>query len=114
MPHSQPTSAPDKPVRNEMRQAYFTIGAWKFSLMSIATGGIYELYWFYRNWRLLRDRDDPQISPFWRAFFAPLWTFSMGFRFTDEAKGRNITLTLPVVVLGIIYFVLRALWRLPD
>ena len=114
MQSNQPTSAPEKPAQKEMRQAYFTVGAVKFSLMSLTTFGLYELYWFYRNWRIIKDRDESQISPFWRAFFAPLWTFSMGSRFRDEAKDQSISLTLPVIALGVIYLLLNALWRLPD
>lgn len=114
MNSSQTTPAPDKPVQNELRQAYFTVGAAKFSLMAVATFGIYQLYWFYRNWRIIRDRDKSRISPFWRASFAPFWTFSMGSRFTEEARAQNISLTLPVIALGVIYLVLNVLWRLPD
>ena len=117
MQGSQITSALEKPAvagPRELGQAYFTVGAVKFSLMSLTTVGIYGLYWFYRNWRIIRDRDQSQISPFWRAFFAPIWTFSMGSRFTEEAKGQNFSLGLPVIALGVIYLLLNALWRLPD
>jgi hypothetical protein len=96
------------------RPAYFTVGAVKFSLMSLTTLGLYELYWFYRNWTIIRDHQQSQISPFWRAFFAPFWTFSMGTHFTREAKVQNMSLTLPVVALGVLYLLLTALWRLPD
>jgi hypothetical protein len=111
---NQTTAVPDRPAQKEMQQAYFTVGAVKFSLMSLTTFGVYELYWFYRNWRIIRDRDQSQISPFWRAFFAPLWTFSMGSHFTEEAKDKNLSLTLPVVALGVTYLLMSALWRLPD
>jgi hypothetical protein len=117
MQRSQITSALEKPAvagPRELGQAHFTVGAVKFSLMSLTTFGIYGLYWFYRNWRIIRDRDQSQISPFWRAFFAPIWTFSMGSRFAQEAKGQNFSLGLPVIALGVIYLLLNALWRLPD
>ena len=98
----------------EARPAYFTVGAVKFSLMSLTTLGLYELYWLYRNWQTIRDRHGSNISPFWRAFFAPLWTFSMGSRLKDEADDRNIPVTLPVIALGVAYFLLSATWRLPG
>jgi hypothetical protein len=97
-----------------MRKAYFTVGAVKFVLMSLTTFGFYQLYWFYRNWQIIRDHERSQISPFWRAFFAPYWTFSLGARFTKEAKSQNISLGLPVIALGVLYLLLHALWRLPD
>ena len=110
-PTTQSSAVPDSEV---MRPAYFTVGAVKFSLMSLTTSGVYVLYWFYRNWRIIRDHDQSQISPFWRAFFAPFWTFSMGARFTEEAKLQKMSLTLPVVTLGVLYLLVTALWRLPD
>ncbi len=117
MQDGQSLSSPQESAASEpdtTRQAYFTVGAVKFSLMSATTFGLYELYWFYRNWHIIRDDEHSQISPFWRAFFAPLWTFSMGKRFTGQAKARNMSLSLPVVTLGVLYLLLSALWRLPD
>ncbi len=38
-------------------------------LFSIASFGIYEIYWMYRNWRYVKDRKKLQIEPFWRAWF---------------------------------------------
>jgi hypothetical protein len=93
---------------------YFTVGAVKFALMSATTFGFYQLYWFYRNWRIIRDHEQSEISPFWRAFFAPVWTFSMGKHFTEQAKRRNLLLTLPVSALGVAYMLMNVIWRLPD
>jgi hypothetical protein len=98
----------------ETPRAYFTVGAVKFSLMSLTTAGLYELYWFYRNWQIIGPRCRNRISPFWRAFFAPFWTFSMGSRFKQEARDRNIRLTLPVTVLGVSYLLVNMTWRLPG
>ncbi|MFC1988920.1 hypothetical protein ACFLVJ_03720 [Chloroflexota bacterium] len=39
---------------------------WHFVLFSIATFGVYELYWFHRTWRRLRDQANWDISPGWR------------------------------------------------
>jgi hypothetical protein len=93
---------------------YFTVGAVKFSLMSVTTFGIYPLYWLYRNWQIVRHRGRSGISPFWRAFFGPLWTFSMGWHFAEEARARNIRLKLPVVASGVMYLVLNTLLALPN
>jgi len=39
-------------------------------VMSLATFGMYEIYWIYRNWSFLNRRDNLGIHPFWRAVFA--------------------------------------------
>lgn len=38
-------------------------------VMSIISMGLYEVYWIYRNWCYLKERDDLKIQPFWRGFF---------------------------------------------
>jgi len=35
------------------RPYFFTPSTLKFVLMSVCTFGIYELYWFYKNWTLM-------------------------------------------------------------
>ena len=49
---------------------YFPVSLLKLVIMSTCTFGIYELYWFYRNWCFVRTREAPEIMPFWRAFFS--------------------------------------------
>jgi hypothetical protein len=93
---------------------FFTVGTVKLILMAVTTFGIYELYWFYRNWRVLQERQGLQISPFWRAFFAPLWAVSFGRHLANVAKENGVSVALPAVMLGLLYFLLSALWKLPD
>ena len=117
MTGDRPTPAPPSaPVagRETPREAYFTVGALKLALMSLTTFGLYELYWFYQNWRVARDREQSSISPFWRAVFTPLWTFDMGDRFVEQAKAERISIKLPTVVLGILYIALRLPLLLPE
>jgi DNA-directed RNA polymerase subunit RPC12/RpoP len=38
-------------------------------VMSIVSLGLYEVYWIYRNWRYLKERDGLKIQPFWRGMF---------------------------------------------
>ena len=111
-PYAPPKSAVvDSVATND---AYFSVGTVKLSLMAFTTFGVYVLYWFYRNWKVIRQRNHLPISPFWRAFFAPLWSFSLGKRFEADAKERNISIGLPVATFGILYLVLSALGRLPE
>lgn len=38
----------------------------------------------------------------------------MGKIFVDRAKAENVSITLPVKTLGVLYFLTSALWRLSD
>jgi hypothetical protein len=111
-PYAPPEAAVHTP--GAARDAYFTVGSLKLVLMSLTTLGLYELYWFYRNWKVIRNQDQSDIMPFWRAFFAPFWTFSMGYEFVEQAKTQGTAITLPVAPLGILYLIWNILWRLPD
>ena len=82
--------------------------------MSICTFGLYELYWFYKNWVLIKARTEQDIMPFWRAFFAPLWAYSCFKHIKNSAIGNNVPESLSIGLLAIVYFVLQALPNLPD
>jgi fatty acid desaturase len=36
---------------------------WQLVLLSTFTFGLYEIYWFYRNWKQLRDEDNLDVNP---------------------------------------------------
>ena len=43
---------------------YFPVSPAKFVVLSLLTFGIYGIYWFYKNWRYVRERDDSTIWQF--------------------------------------------------
>jgi len=46
-------------------------------LLSIASFGLYEAYWIYKNWRYIKERDGFNIQPFWRGFFGIFFCHSL-------------------------------------
>lgn len=46
-------------------------------VMSIVSMGLYEMYWIYRNWRYLKERDGLKIQPFWRGWFGIFYCHSI-------------------------------------
>jgi len=82
--------------------------------MSICTFGVYELYWCYKNWQRIKERAREDLSPFWRAFFAPFWGFSLFERIHEAAVRRHLGIGWSAGLLGALYFVLSITWRLPD
>jgi hypothetical protein len=59
--------------RGAAQPVYFPVSVRKLFVMSLATWGLYEFYWFYENWKLVHARSRKRMMPFWRAFFAPVW-----------------------------------------
>jgi hypothetical protein len=93
---------------------FFTPSTLKLVLMSVCTFGIYELYWFYKNWVLIKARTNQDLMPFWRAFFAPLWAYSCFKNVKLAAEEKGISPPSSIGLFAVFYFVLQALWRLPD
>jgi hypothetical protein len=85
----------------------------KMVVMCLFTFGIYELFWFYRNWSRIRARGK-NVWPFWRMFFAPIWAFSLFEQVMDDAHAAGVEYSWHSVVLAIAFFVLSGSWRLPD
>jgi hypothetical protein len=49
----------------------------KFLILSVCTFGVYQLVWFYRQWRWVREHEGSRIWPLARTFFMPLWCFAL-------------------------------------
>ena len=46
-------------------------------LLSIASCGLYEAYWIYKNWSFLKERKGLIIRPFWRGVFGIFFCHSL-------------------------------------
>jgi hypothetical protein len=86
----------------------------KLAVMSLFTFGLYQLYWCYRNWYLLKAFRREDVSPFWRAFFAPLFGFSLFRNVRNEAERNGVPVGWSAGGMGLLFFVLAGLNRLPD
>ena len=93
---------------------YFSASPLKLVIMSLCTFGLYELYWSYKNWVYLKVKKELTIMPFWRAFFAPLWLYSLLKHLQDEVNDQNIPTAPHAGTFAVLYFISVALWRLPD
>lgn len=92
---------------------FFPVSTTKLVVLSIFSFGLYELYWFYKNWVLVKGREKSNISPFWRAFFAFFTCHSLFTRISDEAKSDGIPVPAPGL-LAAAWIILTILYRLPD
>jgi hypothetical protein len=92
---------------------YHHVAVWKFELLSICTIGLYELYWFYKSWKFVQERDQPDILPFWRAVFAPIWYYSMARDLSEQMPAARSTTSAGMF--AVLYFLLNAAaWQLSD
>jgi len=96
------------------RTMYFPVSPLKLFVMSICTFGLYEMYWFYRHWGFVRQRENSDIMPFARAFFAPLFCYSLFKRVRTTGESCNISRTIAPGPLAAGWFVLTVFSKLPD
>jgi hypothetical protein len=77
------------------------------------TFGLYELYWFYKNWQAIKLREKENISPFWRAFFGYFFCYALfseiGEWQQEIGKGK-----MPAGWLACGWIIANLTWRLPD
>jgi hypothetical protein len=86
----------------------------KLIVMSVFTLNLYELYWLFRNWSLLRTRLRRRLSPAWRAFFAPFWAFSLFGNVRSDAHEHGLPVAWSSAWLGLLYFALSFAYLLPE
>jgi RNA polymerase subunit RPABC4/transcription elongation factor Spt4 len=68
---------------------YFAISPGRLALFSILTFGIYEIYWFYKNWQAIKKAENQNISPFWRAIFAVFFCHGLFKKVLESAKSHE-------------------------
>ena len=55
--------------------------------MSVCTFGLYQVYWFYWNWRLIKYREGRHLSPPWRSVLGLVFALPL-FRRMSQPTGR--------------------------
>jgi hypothetical protein len=93
---------------------FYAVSTAKFCILSLSTLGLYDLYWFYRNWARISEHSGKPLRPFWRAFFSPLYCHPLALSVNSAAESLHLSERLPGAGLAIAYVVVLALHRLPD
>jgi len=82
--------------------------------MSVCTLGLYEIYWFYRNWRCIRHREQSNIAPALRALLAIFYCYQCFARVRAYDTEKNGSSPLAAGSLATGWIVATLLWKLPD
>ena len=56
--------------------AWFAVGPAKLIVMSVATLGLYQIYWFYQQWRRVRDGGE-DVWPVPRSIFGVIFSYPL-------------------------------------
>lgn len=102
-------------VATSKPEPYFTVSTTKLVLMSLCTFSIYMVYWFYRNWKVIKNyTPNSEIMPFWRAVFCGIWAYSCFREIRNNAHEIERYKKFPAGYLAIGIIVLSACQYLPT
>jgi hypothetical protein len=92
---------------------YFAVSPLKFVVMSFCTFSLYQIYWFYKNWWLVKVRERSNIYPAIRSVFAYFFCYSLFSKIRDTAQENHVSMALPVGPLAALWIVVTLLVNLP-
>lgn len=115
-PYAPPTAAVEPALVPASAHAapFFAVSILKLTVLSICSLGLYELYWFYKNWQCIRDRERSDIVPALRTFFAVLFCYSCFKRISEHGRALGVEPPLAAGANAAGWIVLSVMWRLPD
>ncbi len=91
----------------------YVISIWKLIIMCLATFGLYEIYWFYRQWKSFNSANDLKhgnVTLWIYSLFAPLSSYSLFKHISNNAKKVDNDKGLEAGSLAIIYFFFTRFW----
>jgi len=94
--------------------AYYHVPLAQLIIFSILTFGLFELYWFYKNWKIIKIREGRKIRPLWRAVFVYFYCYTFFKRILTTAKNKGCQVNVSPILLAIFYIVLGILIELPS
>ncbi len=93
---------------------YYAVPKTKFILLFVCTLGLYQLYWFAKNWMLIRQQEKSKIKPIARAIFSILFYSDLANRVLKTARTMGYSKQYSPTFLAIAYFATSLTWRLPG
>jgi len=90
---------------------WFMVGAVKLAVMMVATLGLYQLYWFYKQWDRVREAGD-NVAPAPRSLFSIVFCYSLFRRIIDSTHAVGVATRLPPSLLAIGFIVSSLMWKL--
>jgi hypothetical protein len=87
-PYQTPQGELINPTNPAETAGFYIVSKKKMILLFVLTLGIYQVYWFYRNWRLYKQSTGEKIWPLPRAIFAIFFVHAL-FRAANDQRDRG-------------------------
>jgi len=86
----------------------------KFVILSIASLGLYDIWWLYKTWRFFKEKDDLDIMPALRALFSILFLYGLFENIQKYARSNGVTKGFSSIGCFIGFFITNFSGYLPD
>ncbi len=91
---------------------WFSVGKGKFVAMTLATFGLYTIYWMYQQWVRIQGRSNRSILPWARALFSVFFIYSL-VRVMRESLARYTNVSWNPGSVSAVFIVSSLIARLP-
>ena len=78
---------------------YFAVPLWLLVLFTLLSGGVYMLYWGYRNWKSYQKATNDDVSPASNAFFFNLTVIPLFSKMSITLKSQKLFLLCGIMCL---------------
>jgi hypothetical protein len=89
---------------------WFMVGGVKLVVMLFATLGLYQIYWFYKQWDRVRDAGD-NVAPAPRSIFSILFCYSLFRRVIDSTHAVGVRTSVPAWLLAVGFILPSLMYR---
>lgn len=113
-PYAPPQAMVADPAQSNIETPFFAVSVSKLLILSIFTFGIYEIYWFYKNWHLIKAREHIKISPPLRSIFGIFFCYACFARIRDFPCDTDTRSKLRAGPLALGWILVSLLSALPD
>lgn len=93
---------------------YFAVPHFKLVLMIVFTFGLYELYYIYKNWNIIRRYQNDEVMPVLRTIFSGIFCYSLFRYIYRTAESLEIKTIAAPSVLAVGFVFITLMGRLPD
>lgn len=94
---------------------YYPISVKKFTIMNLCTGGIYLIFWFYKSWNYIQQRDDnTKFGALVMALLSPIFFYPFIKDVNSQlASEEEKQINFPGI-LAFSFFIINLTWKSPD
>jgi len=93
------------------KQVLYPVSLTKFIVLNLVTIGFYYSYWAYKNWVWIKEVEQQDMSPFWRAVFSGITNFALFPRMAKLSDQRPNWLKILAFPFALLMFLGNALDR---